>query len=593
MVVKSPGTYMVFAVLCVLGLLVYANAIPHPFLHDDVVYIQLNPFIARWDNVLDVFVYPRLPFGQVQTPYYRPVLEIIYRLEFLFSGMNAWGFHLVNVLLHILNGWLVYLCACRLRLTRTWAFFLAALFLVHPVQTEAVACISGISNLAVAALMLWAWLMHVRGRARGRLVIGEALVVFLVALFTKEQAMVFGGVVLLYEILYRRETWRVKFRVMLPYALMTVSFWAWRAFLFPGFSAEIWANPYELQLRMLALARTLLMDLGLIVWPVDLHYYRSINVLAPYAAAWGILAVFVLVGAWGICRTAAHVRRGLLFGLGLALVMLLPGLNILPLINEYALILAAEHFLYLPLFGILLLAGVAGSAAGHGMPVYVRWAGVVLGVALIVVAGALTVRQNTFWRGEVVLFERTVRFEPGLGRVRMLLARAYAQEGHFSDAERQYTEALRIMENYVKRTAATRGQGASVTARDVYEQFVKAIREDRAQVRLMTGDLRGAAEDYRASLAHAASGSSKDNGHESALANNWGLALLQTGDRRGAREAFGLALRLNARQVQTMNNLGMMALERLDRATAKFWFTRAVSIAPGFLPAVENLKKVR
>ena len=109
----------------------------------------------------------------------------------------------------------------------------------------------------------------------------------------------------------------------------------------------------------------------------------------------------------------------------------------------------------------------------------------------------------------------------------------------------------------------------------------------------MTGDLRGAAEDYRASLAHAASGSSKDNGHESALANNWGLALLQTGDRRGAREAFGLALRLNARQVQTMNNLGMMALERLDRATAKFWFTRAVSIAPGFLPAVENLKKVR
>ena len=54
-----------------------------------------------------------------------------------------------------------------------------------------------------------------------------------------------------------------------------------------------------------------------------------------------------------------------------------------------------------------------------------------------------------------------------------------------------------------------------------------------------------------------------------------------------------LAFVFDARQVQAMNNLGMMAWERHDPVSARFWFKRALKISPGFIPVLENLKKVR
>ena len=125
-------------VLSFLGLLVYFNAVAHPFVHDDVVFVQMNPNIARWDNLGDSFLSPGIPFAssKIVTPYYRPLLEIFYRLQYFVFGMNPAGFHLFNVLLHILNAFLVFLLFVRLRLKRDWAFAAALIFLVHPVQSQ-------------------------------------------------------------------------------------------------------------------------------------------------------------------------------------------------------------------------------------------------------------------------------------------------------------------------------------------------------------------------------------------------------------------------------------------------------------------------
>ncbi|MEI8356551.1 MAG: oligosaccharide flippase family protein, partial [Deltaproteobacteria bacterium] len=172
-----------------------------------------------------------------------PQLTTLLRISagFLFFGMNAWGFHLINVLIHILNSWLVFVCARRLRLAYAWALFAAAVFLVHPVQTEAVACVSGISNLAVTLFMLLALWVYLCARARGRVFVGGALGLCVAAFFTKEQAVLFAGVLLLYEFLYRRETSWTKFKSLGPFFLATAGFLVWRAWLFPGFAAGIWS----------------------------------------------------------------------------------------------------------------------------------------------------------------------------------------------------------------------------------------------------------------------------------------------------------------------------------------------------------------
>ena len=80
----APKMALVFLALAVLGVIFYGPAAQYPFVHDDVVFIQANPDIGRWDNIADVFFHPGVNWGagSIATPYYGPVLEVIYRLEY-------------------------------------------------------------------------------------------------------------------------------------------------------------------------------------------------------------------------------------------------------------------------------------------------------------------------------------------------------------------------------------------------------------------------------------------------------------------------------------------------------------------------------
>src|SRR5208283_2635269 len=93
-----------------------------------------------------------------------------------------------------------------------------------------------------------------------------------------------------------------------------------------------------------------------------------------------------------------QARPTLILGLGWFLAALLPVLNIVPLINEYSFILTPEHFLYLPIVGILI---VVVWAADHFLKHFRKLLlGIVVGSCLL-----LTWHQNTFWRSEIALFE--------------------------------------------------------------------------------------------------------------------------------------------------------------------------------------------
>ncbi|MBF0330763.1 MAG: tetratricopeptide repeat protein [Candidatus Omnitrophica bacterium] len=583
---KSPRPYIVILALCVLGLLLYARALWYPFVHDDLVFIQLNPYIARWDNILDVFFRPGLAVVQDQMRYYRPLLEVIYRLEYLVFGMEPWGFHLVNILLHGVAAGLVYLLARQLRCAKGAAVFISILFLVHPVQSEAVTCVAGISNLAVAVLMLGALVLHITGRRQGKCFYWPALLMAGAACFVKEQALVLVALVGLYEVLFRRGTWGSRVRVLAPFLMISGLFLAWRIFLFPGFGANVFVGGYESRLRLLAIPRIIVTDLGLVFWPAGLHYYRSIDILAPYALAWIVLAALTgLVVIWFRRITPAQRRLGL-FGLGFSFFTFLPALNIFPLINEYSNIMAAEHFIYLSLAGFLLM--MTALLAGIFRRFRCAWL-VAACFSVIIIFAFMTVRQSAFWRSETVLFERTLAFEPQLGRVHLLLGRAYGRDRRFSDAIWQHTAALRILENYVKRTPVM------MPAHRFYEIFVKEAHDERGAFRMVSGDLHGAIEDYKiaVSMAHNGLRSSVFGGNDSASANNLGMLLLQTGDRLEAREMFRQALKWDRHFAPVMNNLGMMALQHGDRVSARFWFRRALKTAPGFTQARDNYNKAK
>src|SRR3989338_2940735 len=139
----------VFLILLTVGLLTFGQTLFYPFVHDDVVFIKNNPSIANLTNLSSLFIRPST--AQALFPeanaYYRPLLEIFNRLQYRVFHFNSMGYHAVNVGLHILNSFLVYLLAGWFTKRVFLSFAAAVLFLVHPVQPEAVACVSGNSNL--------------------------------------------------------------------------------------------------------------------------------------------------------------------------------------------------------------------------------------------------------------------------------------------------------------------------------------------------------------------------------------------------------------------------------------------------------------
>ena len=266
------------------------------------------------------------------------------------------------------------------------------------------------------------------------------------------------------------------------------------------------------------------MYLGTIFFPHDLHYYRSVDILRPNGVSTGLSGVVFAAVVGIILKAPQSHRRLLLLGAGWFGIALLPVLNIVPLINEYSLVLTAEHFLYLPLIGILLFVLGLGDLFLTRLPerrrVFVA-KGCVFLVAVIFLTA--TVRQNMCWAGEIPLFERTVRFEKDLGRAHILLAKAYYKNGEYAKAIGTYRRALAIMDGYLAKV------GPQPVA-SVYLGFIKEIHFDLAHCFEGLGDFQEAVNWYLRALVI--------DRNDAIVHNNLGIIYLKLGDQEKAAAHF-------------------------------------------------------
>ncbi len=456
MIRPSASLWAAPLALIFLGLLAFFNAIRHPFVHDDVIFILNNPHIAELNHWPQAFKVPAPPMagpaasGDINT-YYRPFLEIIYRFEYHLFGPHPFGFHFFNVMVHIINGLLLFGLLQKLGLRKAVAWVIACIFLIHPVQTEAVSCISGISNLWMTFGILLALHAYLN---RWYTV---TLLCFTAAFLSKEQAMMFVPLVVVIDYSQGNKNLGSWFFWA---AFACILWWLRQSVTGASVFKDIISYPGELHLRLMAIPRDLGMYVRFVFCPYDLHYYRSTDILQSNRIAW-ILALISILGIFYALHRWSKARGTLILGFGWFLAALLPVLNIAPLINEYSFILTAEHFLYLPIVGLLIVAVVAGD---HFLKHFRK---LLLGI-VVVSCLLLTWHQNTFWSSEIALFERMLRFEPDFGRGHFLLAKVYYFNGRPQDAQQHFKKAFTIMSAYAKKAV-------SPIAKNFYLGYLKQI----------------------------------------------------------------------------------------------------------------------
>lgn len=583
--IQRRPNFWAAVVLIFLGVVCYHNAVFHPFVHDDFYFIHSNPNLQNF-NIFRIFA--RDAFSDVNSPivnaYYRPFLEVVYFLSYKLFGLNAAGYHALNIVLHIVNSCLVFLIA-RFLFNKYFfsALSVAIFFLVHPVQTESVACISGISNLIYAFFCLFSFYTYLRFRESGNrtvLFAGMSFIFFVFALLSKEQAAIFPAVIFMYEVFFTKEkgfSLKQSWKLITGFVLLLAGYFLLRHFAL-GTALDIAIqSSYEFKLRMMAIAKSLMTHIKIVFFPFDLHYYRSTDILEPLVKYWVMLGGVSVLLVMAIISVPKNLKKHMLFGVSWFLIFLLPLLNFFPLFNEYSLILTAEHFLYLPLFGIM-LALVAGTFAVKTKYAVSRSVLQSLLAIFMVVCIVLTIRQNTYWRSETQLFKRTVKHEPRFGKARLLLGNAFFNDGKFDQGIQEYENALGIIQGYYDRVEQK-------DAKNLYRDYLRRIHRDLIFGYEVTGDPKRAEKNYDALMAF--------DGAQIDHLNSLGIKFINIGLKDKAALYFQKAYEMDDTNLVTLNNLAAVYAEIGERQKAETLFEKILKLYPDSDQAQKNLNHLR
>ena len=463
----KPTVRDALIVMC-LAALSYIPSLRGPFQFDDLPVIQESPALyltdLSWMSVLSAVSSPGSPN--------RPVANLTFALNYYWGGMDPWGFHLANLVIHLAAILMLYLFVHRLLTVpalwglnspaaRRVAFIAALLWGLHPVQTQAVTYIvQRMTSLATLLYLiaLWCYLSARRqpGGNRQRWLFAGAVLSGLLAVGTKEIAVTLPLSIALLEVYFLglfdpvrlRKQWPVWGMVFL--ALAGVGAWvAWVVIDHGGISTLLSltqpVQPMSFTQRLLTAPRVIVHYLSLLVFPLpsrlvlDYHFPLSMSLMSPLTTLPSMAAVLaLLMGAIGWARKWPLVSFCILwFFLHLALETLAPVLD-----------LVFEHRLYLPSVGVMILAAV-----GIERLLCVEWGrwtllgrlGVRLAVATVVVLLAVgTWQRNLVWADDVTLWSDTVKKAPNNNRAHYSLGYAYGERGLMDDAVREYREALRL-----------------------------------------------------------------------------------------------------------------------------------------------------
>ncbi|MGO8792066.1 MAG: tetratricopeptide repeat protein [Terriglobia bacterium] len=490
---QSPNhqTTWIITLLLLLAILPYVNTLQNGFVYDDNNEVLANPYIRSFSHVGDIFSTRILAHlgARGATNYYRPISIFGFLICYKLFGVLPYGFHLANLLLHAVIVCVLFGLSQRLFRDQWLAFAAAAIFALHPIHTESVAWVSGVTDLDLAVFYLatfWFFLAGARPQgARSEWMQLGMVGSFILALLSKEQAVTLPLTAMIYEHLYRSDravtNWRQKASRYGSLWLLVVVYVLFRIRFFGAFApVQLTRNVswYQAILSAAPLAATYLWKM---LWPVHLiayyPFHKSVTLLDLRVLASVAALGLCVVAFGGLWKRAHRVSFGIIWFF----------INIAPVLNSRWLgpNVFTERYLYLPSVGLCWVAAWAilqiwnwdsvwHGHPGHdstrtGGPRHEMWHGhpghevtragcpchssrarflrAALGTMLAVFAVLGFVRivtRNRDWRDDATYYRVTLADVPEAGSLRLNLGAVYWNHMQPDAAEREWKMALEI-----------------------------------------------------------------------------------------------------------------------------------------------------
>ncbi|MBI3307560.1 MAG: tetratricopeptide repeat protein [Candidatus Omnitrophica bacterium] len=634
---KIHNDFLIVLGLAALGILLYAGIFHSPFQFDDWAQIPENITTFQLPDLAAVWRFSHKPLF---------LTLLSFALNYYFHGLDTLGYHLVNVILHVMNAILIYFfCHITFRSpalashplqkeSKTLAVFAAFLFLAHPLQTAAVSYISQRSTELAAFFYLGTLLCYALFRSnRNRIFYAISLVFCMGAMFSKEIAFSLPLTLFLYERMFwtapEKEHSMRMFRLV-PFFLTL--------FIIPMLYLNM-SNLYSkttsgfflegfLPREARALSRTsyLLTEINVMRTYVRLLFFpvgQNLDYDYPIAHtfwSWATAGSAILLAGW--LAFAVRVRRSLpfvAFGIFWFFLTLSVESTFIPLRD-----VIFEHRLYLPMAGFaLLLADFLGRIFKTPRKRNIGF------IFIIFLLSLLTWQRNQVWASDITLWQDVIRKSPHKGRGYNSLAASLFTHGRYDEAIHYAREAIiREPDNplhYIN-LALNKGMIGDRNAEiKILRQAVSLHPPDRSKYFHRIGKAyiqKGNLDKAIAYFEKAASRNSRytaiyyDLGQAYEQKRNWdkafecyqyillinpacaeaynalGLIDGKRGNVDQAIEYFKKGLRANPRSGEIYNNLGTAYhVKNGDLNTMIYYYEKAVRLAPSFKPAYANLAR--
>ena len=566
-VIFGPLLYLLFAGIV---FLLYSNTFASPFIFDDWYHIEANRHIRltslSWDAIWQ---------AAFDSPLDRPVAYITLALNYYFHGYALFGYHLVNIIVHLGTAIFLYMflqttlsleqAQQKLKYSAWLPLTAALVWLVHPLQVQSVTYIIQRMNSLAAMFYILAMLLYVRGRlAKG---LGRQAFLFIgslcsgvLALGSKEIAASLPLFILLYEWFFFQDlsfAWlRKKILPLLCVGLLFVCL----VILFLGLHPfSVIANTYEIRdftliQRVLTEFRVVLFYISLLLFPhpgrlnIDHEFQLSFSFFDPVTT---ILSLGLLLGLFGLAITLAKRERLLSF----CILWFLGNLVIESSVIGLEIIF--EHRTYLPAMLAIFAVVLLGSRLLPG-----KWPQITGALLVLVLFSIWTFQRNMAWQDEVTLRRDAVAKSPTKARAIAILANALERNKEYDEAAYYYRETL------------------SLNPRNA------------AQIHYNLGNVLVAQKKYAEAVQHFSKAVSLEP-DEVPMRLNLAYGLSLQGNVSAASNELQELIRRHPNEPRAHNNLGLLLMDQGKTKEAVFHFTEALALRPNFKQARLNLMKAR
>ncbi len=435
-----PNKYFFILLLVIVGFVLYANSFGNQMFWDDNDFILNNRFIKDWKYFPKFFSENIIAGAGFSSNYWRPVLLTVFSLEWRLWGDWAPGYHFVNICFHIGCAILLFLILFYVFKKYWLAGLTSIIFLIHPIQTEAVTYVNSLGDSLSVFFMFLGVFLYLK---RSKNYIFWSLIMFALALMSKETAIIMPGILFICEFFYSKLNLKKALKAVWPFLVLAGVYILLRATMLNfvnTFNLYTEENAFteNLHFRIFTFFKVLTIYFGLLFWPTNLHMERSVEMATSLNSFPVIFGGIIFIGLLILALKAFKKVPVLSFGILWFFIGLAPTSNIVVPISG----MLYEHWLYLPMIGIFLIVIWLGLKLAKKYKIQKLL--LIIFIILSIILSIQTINRNSQWKDPITFYNQTLKHSPNSYRVINNLGMAYAEEGRFDKATKTYKRAIEV-----------------------------------------------------------------------------------------------------------------------------------------------------